>query len=130
MSLTGKVALITGSSNGIGRACVERLAKDGASVIINYRSDQASAEALALSIGSERALAVQADAGSLEGIDKLVAAAVTKFGHIDFIMANAGIMVMRTVENTTEDDFRESFRLNVQGPYFLAQVSLLICPLY
>lgn len=123
MSLQGKVALITGASNGIGKACAERLAKDGASVVINYSSDATSANNLVQSIGADRALAVQADASSTAGIDKLIKATVDKFGKIDTLMANAGVMPMRTVQDTTEEDFDHAFALNVKGPYFLVQVN-------
>ncbi|POR37515.1 Tetrahydroxynaphthalene reductase [Tolypocladium paradoxum] len=121
MSLSGKVILVTGGSNGIGKACVERLAQDGASVVVNYNRDAASADAIVASIGADRALAVQADVSTLEGVGRLVDAAVAKFGKLDAVMANAGMMQMRNVENTSEEDFDQSFNLNVKGPYFLAQ---------
>jgi len=88
MSLTGKVALITGASNGIGKTVALRLAADGASVIINYHTDAASASALVAQIGPDRALAVQADVSDLASIDKLVSAAVARFGKIDIVMPN------------------------------------------
>ncbi|UNI13875.1 3-oxoacyl-[acyl-carrier-protein] reductase [Purpureocillium takamizusanense] len=121
MSLSGKVAVITGGSNGIGKACVERLARDGASVVINYASDTESADALVRSIGTDRALAVQADVSTMDGLARVVDEAVARFGKIDILMANAGTMPMRNVENTTEADFDKTFALNVKGPYFLAQ---------
>ncbi|KND93138.1 Tetrahydroxynaphthalene reductase [Tolypocladium ophioglossoides CBS 100239] len=121
MSLSGKVILVTGGSNGLGKACVERLARDGASVVINYNRDGTSAAALVASIGAERALAVQADVSTLEGVGRLVDEAVARFGRLDAVMANAGMMLMRNVENTAEDDFDRCFNLNVKGPYFLAQ---------
>lgn len=124
MSLAGKVALVTGASNGIGKACVERLARDGASVVINYNRDKTSAESLVSSIGSDRALAVQADVSSIPGIKKLIDESVARFGKVDIVMANAGVMPMRTVETTTLDDFTNCFDMNVKGPYFLVQVRL------
>lgn len=124
MSLSGKIALITGGSNGIGKACVQRLARDGASVAINYNRDAAAAEALVSSIGSDRAVAIQADVSSIAGVTRLVDETITKFGRIDIVMANAGMMLMRQVEDTTEQDFDSCFNLNVKAPYFLAQVCL------
>ncbi|ATY66861.1 60S ribosomal L40 [Cordyceps militaris] len=121
MSLAGRVIIITGGSNGIGKACVERFGRDGASVVINYYSDEAGANALVSSIGKDRAVAVKADAGTMDGITKLIDETVEKFGHIDVVMANAAMMMMRNVENTTEKDFDSMFNLNVKGPYFLAQ---------
>lgn len=88
MSLTGKVAIITGASKGIGRATAERLAADGASVVINYLSDSKAADELVAQIGADRALAVQADASKIPDLEKLVDAAVAKFGHIDIVMPN------------------------------------------
>ena len=122
MSLAGKVALITGASKGIGRATAQRLASEGASLVINYNTDAASAQALVDEIGQDRALAVQADASKLADIDRLVDAAVAKFGKIDILIPNAGILPMRDLEHTTEEDFDFTYNLMVKGPYFLAQV--------
>ncbi|CBF69447.1 hypothetical protein AN6450.2 [Aspergillus nidulans FGSC A4] len=121
MSLAGKVALITGASKGIGRATAQRLASEGASLVINYNTDAASAQALVDEIGQDRALAVQADASKLADIDRLVDAAVAKFGKIDILIPNAGILPMRDLEHTTEEDFDFTYNLMVKGPYFLAQ---------
>jgi len=68
---------------------------------------------------------VQADVSTMDGIAKVVDEAVARFGKIDILMANAGTMPMRNVENTTEADFDKTFGLNVKGPYFLAQVSFI-----
>ena len=88
MSLAGKVALVTGASNGIGKSVALRLAADGASLVINYLTDATSANALVSQIGADRALAVQADVSDLSDIDKLVSAAVERFGKIDIVMPN------------------------------------------
>lgn len=123
-SLQDKVVLVTGASNGIGAAIVTQVASLGARVVINYRSDTAAAEKLVQACGgSERALAVQADVSSLENIETLIRASVEKFGRIDVAIANAGLMLMRTVEDTSVEDFDRQFNINVKGPYFLAQVS-------
>ncbi|KAJ5781836.1 uncharacterized protein N7518_010319 [Penicillium psychrosexuale] len=121
MSLCGKVVLITGSSKGIGKATVLRLANEGASVIINYLSDEAAANSLVAQIGPDRALAVQADASNLSDLDRLVDSAVAKFGKIDILIPNAGILPMKDLGNTTEADFDNAYNLMVKGPYFLAQ---------
>ncbi|KAL2168909.1 hypothetical protein VTG60DRAFT_6744 [Thermothelomyces hinnuleus] len=121
MSLRGKVALITGASKGIGRATAERLAAEGASVVINYLSSSEAADELVAKIGADRALAVQADASKIPDIEKLVAAAVEKFGKIDIVMPNAGIMEMYDLARTTEAAFDRHFDLNVKGALFLVQ---------
>ncbi|KAL7932990.1 NAD(P)-binding protein [Trichoderma chlorosporum] len=124
MSLQDKVVLITGASNGIGKACAERMYKEGARIVINYLSDAASANAMVETFGPDRAIAVQADAGNIDDLGRLVDAAVAKFGRIDTIVPSAGMMPMRDVENTTEADFAKCFDLNVKGPYFLVQKAL------
>jgi 3-oxoacyl-[acyl-carrier protein] reductase len=123
MSLKGKVAIVTGGSKGIGRAVSLKLASQSASVVINYGRDSVAAEELVSKIGTTNALAVQADAGSVAGVESLVKQAVDRFGKIDILMPNAGVMPMRDLEHTTENDFDTVFNLNVKGPFFLAQVS-------
>ncbi|EXJ82744.1 3-oxoacyl-[acyl-carrier protein] reductase [Capronia epimyces CBS 606.96] len=122
--LSGKVAVITGGSKGIGASTAKALVKQGAKVVINYGRDSAAAEELVGTLGAENAYAVQADAGSISGIEKLVAAAVDKYGKIDILIPNAGVLPMRDVENTSEADFDHAFNLNVKGPYFLVQKAL------
>lgn len=90
--------------------------------MINYASDSASANELVKQIGNERALAVQADAGSVSGIETMVDATVKHFGKIDILIPNAGILPMKDLEHTSEDDFDQIMKINVKGPYFLVQV--------
>ncbi|KOS17207.1 putative oxidoreductase [Escovopsis weberi] len=125
MSLQDRVVVITGASKGIGRACAERLSKEGARIVLNYNSDSAAADAAVEALGGpERNVAVQADASTMAGVDAIVAAAVAKFGRIDAIMPNAGLMLMRDVESTSEDDFDKMFNINVKCPYFLVQKAI------
>ncbi|RGP78794.1 3-oxoacyl-acyl-carrier reductase [Fusarium longipes] len=121
MSLNGKVVLVTGSTKGIGKAVIERVAADGASVVINYSGDGATADEMVNKIGSDRALAVKADVSSIPEIEKLVKATVEKFGKIDCVMANAACAPMNDLESSTEEAFDKAFTLNVKGPYFLVQ---------
>lgn len=122
-SLAGKIALVTGASKGIGKATALALAAAGSSVVINFNSDEQAAKDLVGKIGADRALAVKADCSSLSGIDFLVKQTVNRFGRIDVLIANAGVLPMKDLEHTTEEDFDRTFTLNVKGPYFLAQVS-------
>ncbi|KAI9648234.1 hypothetical protein NHQ30_002866 [Ciborinia camelliae] len=85
-SLTGKVALVTGGSKGIGRAISLRLARDGAKVVVNYRNDSFAADEVASIIGEENATFIKADAGNIGEILKLVDAAVEKYGKIDILV--------------------------------------------
>ena len=118
-SLAGKVALVTGASKGIGKATAIRLAQQGARVVATYGSDAAAAKELIK--GMEGALAIQSNAGCVTEIDALVKEVVKRYGKIDILVANAGVLPMKDLENTTEDDFDKTFALNVKGPYFLAQ---------
>lgn len=122
-SLAGKVALITGGSKGIGAALSERLASLGASVALNYSSDSSAAEAVVTKIGSNKAFAIKADASTVAGAEAMVQATVDKFGKIDILVPCAGILHMKNLIATTEQDFDTAYALNVKGPYFLAQVS-------
>lgn len=89
--LNGKVALVTGGSKGIGRATCLALAKAGASVVINYSSDSSSTDELVQKIGDNQAYAVKADAGTVEGAEKMIKAALDKFRELDVLIPNAGI---------------------------------------
>lgn len=129
MSLANKVVLITGSTAGLGRAIAQRANAESAIVVINHRSDSSATTAAELVTsfgGPERAIAVQADASSVAGAEKMVAAAVEKFGRIDVCVANAGLMTMRGVVTggeggASEQEFDDMVNINVKGPFFLAQ---------
>ena len=123
--LADKVAIITGGSKGIGRATALRLAKDGAKMVINYSSDSDAANDLVNEIGKEYAIAIQADAGSVAGAEKIVDGTMKQFGKIDILIPNAGVLLMRDLESTSEADFNKAIGLNVKGPYFLCQVRRL-----
>ncbi|OJJ47155.1 hypothetical protein ASPZODRAFT_141910 [Penicilliopsis zonata CBS 506.65] len=121
MSLSGKVIIVTGASRGIGKAIAIRVAAEGAKVVINYLSNSKTADAVVEQIGADRAIAVQADASKITDIDRLVDATVAKFGKIDIVIPNAGILLVRDLEATSEEDFDKAFAVNVKGPYFLTQ---------
>lgn len=125
--LQNKVAVITGASKGIGKASAIALARLGATVVINYSSDEQSAQetlAEVKKIGSGEARIVRADVGSVAGAQSLVKQAVDAYSKIDVLVANAGVMPMMDLEHTTEEAFDRTFAVNVKGPYFLAQASL------
>ncbi|TPX65475.1 hypothetical protein SpCBS45565_g05171 [Spizellomyces sp. 'palustris'] len=126
-SLTGKVALITGGSRGIGRAIAQRLAKDGATVIINYSSSAADAETLIKDIVDQikpdvRPLAIKADVSKLDQCKALVQQSLQAFGRVDILVLNAGILPMEDLSQITEESFDRTFGVNVKGPMFLTQL--------
>ncbi|PQE22084.1 short-chain dehydrogenase protein [Rutstroemia sp. NJR-2017a BVV2] len=124
MSLTGKVAIVTGGSKGIGRATCIKLAHEGAQVIVNYSSSSSAADEVVSTIGSEHATAIKADAGNIAEIEKLVDATVKKYGKIDIVVACAAVMHLNELDKVTEADYDQMMSLNVKGPLFLAQVGL------
>ncbi|MDT7715868.1 MAG: 3-oxoacyl-[acyl-carrier protein] reductase [Pseudonocardiales bacterium] len=122
MGLEGKVALVTGSSKGLGRAIILQLAAQGADVVINYSRDGAAADDVrkAAEAHGVRALTVQADVSRVEGIQGLYDAAVTEFGRVDVVVANAGMEKVNVpVSDVTEEDFDLLFRVNTKGPFFV-----------
>jgi 3-oxoacyl-[acyl-carrier protein] reductase len=129
MSLIGKVALITGASKGIGRATALRLAKDGANVVVGYNSNPEAADEVVNQIGTDKAIAIQADVGDVDEITSLVEQTIQRFGRIDLLVPCAGIMTLTTLEQTTEEAYDKMFAINVKGPFFLCQVSPFNCSL-
>jgi 3-oxoacyl-[acyl-carrier protein] reductase len=122
--LTGQTAVVTGSGRGIGRAIAERYASLGANVIINSASNLSAAEAVASSIADAggSAIAVQADISQLTEIDRLLGTAVSTFGSLDIVVANAGVEIIdQPVTEATEADFDRLFAINSKGAFFTLQ---------
>ena len=122
-SLKGKVALVTGGSRGIGRAIVERLARDGAAVAINYATQSAAAEKLAgeITAAGGQAFAIQADISRVPDVVRLFDETIARFGKLDILVNNAGIMFVKPVSATTEAEFDRIFAINVKGTFFACQ---------
>ena len=123
-SLKNKVALVTGSARGIGKAIAVRYGSLGASVVVNYSTDGKRAQETVEEI--ERvgsiAIAVQADISKVADIDRLFAAALDKFGRLDIVVANAGIeLVGQSVLDLMEADFDRLFGINTKGSFFTLQ---------
>ena len=121
--LTGKVALVTGASRGIGRAIAERLARDGAAVVVNYAAQAGAAVQLTSEIEAAggKALAIQADVGRVSEVIRLFDETIAHFGKLDILVNNAGIMFIKPVSAVTEAEFDRIFAVNVKGPFFACQ---------
>lgn len=125
-ALTGKVAIVTGASRGIGRATAERLAKDGASVVVNYATSAGEANAVVEAIEAQggKGLAIQADVARLGDIRRLFRETVARLDRLDILVANAGYSCFKPMEQITEEEFDRTYRLNAKGTYFCLQEAL------
>jgi 3-oxoacyl-[acyl-carrier protein] reductase len=115
--LTGKVAVVTGASKGIGAAIALRLAEEGAAVIVNYSSSKEGAERVVVEVvrAGGKAVAVQADASRPADVQRLFAEARKAFGRLDVLVNNAGIYEPVPLEQVTAEHFHRQFNLNVLG---------------
>jgi len=115
--LTGKVAIVTGGSKGIGASIAKHLAQEGASVVVNYVSGEKDAQRVVAEITKSggKALAVQASLAKTDDITRLFAEAKKAFGRIDILVNNAGIYEFRPLDQVDEDHFHKQFNLNVLG---------------
>ena len=121
--LEGKSALVTGSSRGIGRAIAERLAADGAAVVINYARNKQPAQAVVNSIraGGGKAIAIQADLAKPAEVRRLFSEAADAMGRLDIVVANAGVYIMKPLIENTEADYDYVFDTNTKGVFFTLQ---------
>jgi NAD(P)-dependent dehydrogenase (short-subunit alcohol dehydrogenase family) len=128
-TLSGKTALVTGASRGIGRASALALAEAGAQVLVHYGSGAKEAAAVVAEItkAGGRADAVAADLSAPDGAHKLARQVRAVVGdRLDILVANAGISKAATIEETTVEDFDKLFAINVRAPFFLVQQLLPI----
>lgn len=123
-NLTGKTALVTGASRGIGRASALALAKLGAQVLIHYSSGEKEADAVVAEIRAAggKAQKVGANLRTADGPHALATQVRDMVGErLDILVANAGISKAASIEDTTVEDFDDLFAVNVRAPYFLVQ---------
>jgi NAD(P)-dependent dehydrogenase (short-subunit alcohol dehydrogenase family) len=122
--LTGKIALVTGASRGIGRASALALAREGAHVIVHYNGARAEADEVgnAIESGGGKASVIGTDLAAPNGAHKLAALVKEIAGNrLDTLVANAGVGKSASIEETTVEDFDRLFAVNVRAPFFLVQ---------
>jgi 3-oxoacyl-[acyl-carrier protein] reductase len=119
-NLNNKVAIITGSSRGIGKAIATRLAKDGVTVAINYSHSADKAEAVVKEIAQDggKAIALQADVSKIADLERLFDQTIEQLGKVDILVNCAGVVVYKPIIEVSETDFDKIFAINVKGTYF------------
>jgi 3-oxoacyl-[acyl-carrier protein] reductase len=118
-NLTGKIAVVTGASRGIGAAIAKRLTSDGATVAITYSSSPSQANELVNSGGA--ALAIQADAADGTAVRNAIRTVAEKYGRLDILVNNAGILAMGPIDQVEDAAFERALSVNVRGTYYATQ---------
>src|SRR5690348_3200915 len=115
--LTGKVAIVTGASKGIGAAIAKSLAAEGAAVAVNYSTSKEGADRVVSEIkaGGGQAVAIQANVSKKTEIERLFAETKKAFGRLDILVNNAGVYEFAPLDSVTEEQFHKQFDLNVLG---------------
>ena len=131
LSIAGMVAVVTGSSRSTGAAIAICLGEHGANVVVNYVNDTNAAEEVVRVIRSQGkggAIAVKADASTIEGGKLILDEAMKTFGRVDILVLNTGIMEARSLENLDETTFNAQFQINVKAPLFLVKAAAPLLP--
>jgi 3-oxoacyl-[acyl-carrier protein] reductase len=124
--LKGKVAVVTGASKGIGAAIARAYGAAGASVVVNYASSKAGADAVVNDIvkAGGKAVAVQGDVSKAADAQALVDAAIKHYGHLDILVNNSGVYEFAPIEAITEEHFDKQFNVNVRGLLLTTQAAV------
>jgi 3-oxoacyl-[acyl-carrier protein] reductase len=122
-SITGKIALVTGASRGIGKAIAIALAEAGVDIAVNYRAQAEAAEAVCKTIlaAGRKCIAVQADVSQSPEVDRLVSTTESQFGPVSILVNNAGIGRMIPPDQVTEEIWNEYLRVNLTSVFLVTQ---------
>ncbi len=124
--LTGKVAVVTGASKGIGAGIAQALAAEGASVVVNYASSKAGAEKVvaAITAAGGKAVAVGGDVSKTADAKGIIDAAIKNYGRLDILVNNSGVYEFAPLEAVTEENFHKMFNVNVLGALLTTQAAV------
>src|SRR5262245_64193248 len=125
MTLTGKVAIVTGGNSGIGKATVLALAEAGANNVIDYVADEQATEDLEKQIVAlgDKAIGVDADVSKVDDLQRLIKAAVDAFGRVDIMVNSAGIDTRTSILDTTEGQYEKVMEVNLKSAFFGTQLA-------